>query len=89
MLVDERCNHKEITVQRTQSIIALVVFAAINLPLFILPTLILFISNSGFAFITFKEFESVQEILDAHSKDPIKIDEKIVRLTMLSLRSSC
>ena len=34
---------------------------------------------SGFGFITFKEADSVQAVLDQHNKEAIVIDEKTVR----------
>ena len=32
----------------------------------------------GFGFVTFKEAESVDKVLDRHAEDPIYIDEKMV-----------
>ena len=32
----------------------------------------------GFGFVTFKEAESVDKVLDRHAEDPIYIDEKLV-----------
>lgn len=38
----------------------------------------LLITHSGFGFITFKDAETVQDILDAHAENPLVIDEKFV-----------
>ena len=38
--------------------------------------------NSGFGFITFKDSDSVQAVLDMHNKEPIVIDEKTVRVRL-------